>query len=320
MSSKKILITGGMGNLGSWLTEHFVLQGFEVTILTRNARTLEGVQGFKTVFCDIANEADCKEKIAGLEIEYVVHCASVNDGFVPGYAKMALEVNAWGTRNLLEALKEKPVKHFIYFSTFQVYGQYSGHISEETPLETRNDYGITHLFAEGYVKEYHYNHRLPYTIVRLTNSYGCPKDYESSKWYLVLNDLAKTAFEKKQIVLKSNGLAPRDFIWMGDVCQIVEKLCTLPATHDVFNISGERTFKMLEIAQAVQEAYKESYGEDIPLLVNKEDTTVYSDDLFVSAAKLKKRIPYEAKPHFKEEAFKIFTFLSRQPSTAIRSR
>ena len=73
-----------MGNLGSWLTEHLVLQGFEVTILTRNARTLEGVQGFKTVFCDIANEADCKEKIAGLEIEYVVHCASVNDGFVPG--------------------------------------------------------------------------------------------------------------------------------------------------------------------------------------------------------------------------------------------
>jgi nucleoside-diphosphate-sugar epimerase len=320
MSSKKILITGGMGNLGSWLTEHFVQQGFDVTILTRKARTLEGVQGFKTVYCDIANEADCKEKIAGLEIEYVVHCASVNDGFVPGYSKLALEVNTWGTRNLLEALKEKSVKHFIYFSTFQVYGKYSGHISEETPLETRNDYGLTHLFAECYVKEYYYNHQLPYTIVRLTNSYGCPKDYESSKWYLVLNDLARSAFEKKQIVLKSNGLSPRDFIWMSDVCQIVEKLCDIPATHDVYNISGERTFKMLEIAQAVQEAYQETYGEEIPLLVNKEDNTVYSDDLVVSASKLKRLIPYEAHPHFKEEAVRIFTFLSIQPSTIHLSR
>lgn len=302
-----------MGNLGSWLTDYFIKKGWEVTILTRSTRTLQGVGGYKVIQCDIANEEDCKTKLAGLNIPYIVHCASVNDGFVSGYAKMALEVNAWGTRNILEALKGQDIKHFIYFSTFQVYGVYEGTITEETPTLSRNDYGLTHLFAEGYVKEYHLNNKLPYSIVRLTNSYGCPKDYDSSKWYLVLNDLSRTALEKKQIVLKSNGLAPRDFIWMGDVCHIVEQLCALKeATLDTFNISGEQTFKMLEIAQQVQLAYKEKFGEEIPLQVNTEDKTVYSDTLYVSASKLKKLVPYEAKPKFKEEALRIFEFLEKK--------
>lgn len=302
-----------MGNLGSWLTDYFIGQGWEVTILTRTTRQLEEVKGFKTILCDISSEEDCKTKLAGLNIPYVVHCASVNDGFVPGYAKLALEVNAWGTRNILEGLKGQDIKHFIYFSTFQVYGVYEGKITEETPALSRNDYGLTHLFGEGYVKEYHLNTKLPYSIVRLTNSYGCPKDYDSSKWYLVLNDLAKTALEKKQIILKSNGLAPRDFIWMQDVCKIVEGLCQLEkAPLDTFNISGEQTFKMLEIAQYVQQAYQEKYGEEIPLSVNTEDKTVHADTLFVSAEKLKKLVPYDAKPKFKEEALKIFEFLERK--------
>jgi len=302
-----------MGNLGSWLTDHFVQQGWDVTILSRNERKLEGVKDYKTIFCDIANESDCKEKLSGIEVDYIVHCASVNDGFVPAYAKLAIDVNAWGTRNILEAVKEKSIKQFIYFSTFQVYGKYNGSITEETPLETRNDYGLSHLFAEGYVKMYHFNHKLPYTIVRLTNSYGCPKDYDSSKWYLVLNDLAKTAFEKKQIVLKSNGLAQRDFIWMGDVCNIVEQLCLLPNTvNNTFNISGEKTFNMLQIAQDVQQAYKEKYGEVVPLLVNTEDKTAHANDLFVSASKLKNVIAYKTEPRFKEEAKKVFEFLERK--------
>ncbi len=311
--TNKILITGGMGNLGSWLTDHFVQQGWDVTVLSRNERKLEGVHGYKIIFCDIANEADCKEKLSDLELDYVVHCASVNDGFVPSYAKLAIDVNAWGTRNILEAIKDKPLKQFIYFSTFQVYGKYSGTITEETQLETRNDYGLSHLFAEGYVKMYHFSHKIPYTIVRLTNSYGCPKDYESSKWYLVLNDLAKTAFEKKQIVLKSNGLAQRDFIWMGDVCDIVQKLCLLQsATNDTFNISGERTSNMLQIAQDVQQAYKDVYGEEVPLLVNTEDKTIHATDLLVNASKLKKHIGYSTEQHFKEEAKKVFKFLEKK--------
>src|SRR5690606_3095721 len=132
------------------------------------------------------------------------------------YFHDALLVNALGTRNLLEALPAERVGHFVYISTFQVYGRYVGAIDESTPTEPVNDYGTTHLFAEQYVAQFGRAQKLHWSTLRLTNSYGCPKDPDMSKWFLVLNDLARMAVEQGELVLKSNGEVPRDFIWMGD--------------------------------------------------------------------------------------------------------
>ncbi|MFN0049569.1 MAG: NAD-dependent epimerase/dehydratase family protein [Cytophagales bacterium] len=308
----KILITGGLGNLGSWLTEHFALNGFEVYVLAKNFRQIVTTAKYHLIQCDISEFSEVKTKLSDYEFEYVIHAGSVNDGFVENYFKLALDVNTLGTRNLLEFYKDKKLKNFIYFSTFQVYGKYEGEISEVTPTEPKNDYGATHLFAEYYVKQFHASHQLPYSIVRLSNSYGCPKDYNSSKWYLVLNDLAKSAFEKKEIILKSNGQAPRDFIWMGDVCQIIYQLIEKQATNETYNISGETTYKMIDIANEVKMAYLERFKVEIPVKVNLGDKTVHNDSLKVNASKLKELIQYNAEPHFKDEALKIFGFLEKR--------
>lgn len=305
----KILITGGLGNLGSWLTEYFALNGFEVYVLSKNFRQIKTQAKYHLIQCDISDFTEVKTKLSDFEFEYVIHAGSVNDGFVENYFKLAIEVNTLGTRNLLEFFKDKKVKNFIYFSTFQVYGKYEGEISEETPTEPINDYGNTHLFAEYYVKQFHITHKLPYTIIRLTNSYGCPKDHNSSKWYLILNDLAKSAFEKKEIVLKSNGQAPRDFIWMGDVCEILFKIVKEDSTNSTYNLGGEITYKMIEIANEVKIAYTEKFQKEIPIKVNLNDKTTFENPLKVNVSKLKRFIPFEAKPHFKEEALNIFQFL-----------
>lgn len=306
----KILITGGLGNLGSWLTEHFAQLGYEVWVLSKSFRKINTNAKYHLLQCDIAEFNEIKEKLSGLAFDYVIHAGSVNDGFVANYFKLAIEVNTLGTRNLLEFFKDKPIKNFIYFSTFQVYGKYQETITENTPILPVNDYGATHLFAEYYVKQFGYSHKLPHTIIRLTNSYGCPKDYNSSKWYLVLNDLAKSAFENKEIVLKSNGLAPRDFIWMGDVCSVIHALIEKEATNDTYNLSGEKTYKMIDIANFVKESYHSKFGKEIPVLTNQKDVAVYPTDLFVSAKKLKNIVNYSTNQCFKEEAIKIFEFLA----------
>ena len=309
MEVKNVLITGGLGNLGSWLTSHFVSRGYEVAVLARNKRPILGDLDFEYISCDISSAEDCTHALNGRYFDLVIHAASVNDGFVDDYAHLSLQVNTWGTRNILEALKSNPPGHFVYFSTFQVYGKYAGHITEDTPLETKNDYGLTHLFAEGYVKQYGFSSKIPYTIIRLTNSYGCPKDMNSSKWYLILNDLSKMAFEKKEVALKSNGQAPRDFIWMGDVCEVIEKLGKNGPTNDTFNLSGQLTFRMIDIARFVKEAYAEKYGEDLPLKTNTDDQSSFPDGFSVSSDKLRELIPFSCEPHFKEEAQKIFEII-----------
>ncbi|MEQ9439115.1 MAG: NAD-dependent epimerase/dehydratase family protein [Cyclobacteriaceae bacterium] len=308
---KKLLITGGLGNLGSWLTDYFTQQPeYEVHVLASRKRPILPEAKFQFIACDIADAEQVTKALSPHQYDLVIHTASVNDYFKPNFARDALLVNALGTRNLLEHFVKQPPAHFVYFSTFQVYGQRNGLITESTPTEPKNDYGTTHLFAEYYVKQFHANHQLPYTIFRLTNSYGCPKDHDSSKWYLVLNDLARMAATEEKIVLKSNGKATRDFIWMGDVCQIVHKVLRLSQIpNDTFNICGEQTFSMLDVARAVQAAYQDSYGKQLPVSVNEQDTNQYPDDLQVSAEKLKSVISHSLTQRFQEEAAAIFHML-----------
>ena len=312
MTKKKLLITGGLGNLGSWLTDYFCQQtDYDVFVLASRQRPILTDIDFTFLACDVVDRQAVSECLSPHRFDYVVHTASVNDYFKDNFAEDALRVNALGTRNLLDHFKDQPnFTHFIYFSTFQVYGKHSGLITEETPPEPKNDYGITHLFAEYYVKQFHAAHQLPYTIFRLTNSYGCPKDKDSSKWYLVLNDLARMAATEKQIVLKSNGLPSRDFIWMGHVCEIVHQTLEQAAVpNDVFNISGEQTYKMIDVATYVQDAYQEVFNESIKVSVNEADTNQYSDNLRVSSAKLRQKISVETSNHFKQEAKKIFSLV-----------
>ena len=309
---KKILITGGLGNLGSWLTDYFCQQtAYEVYVLASRERPILTDLRFTFIGCNIADRQAVADCLSGHTFDYVVHTASVNDYFKDNFAEDALRVNALGTRNLLDHFKDQPeLQQFVYFSTFQVYGQHRGLITEDTPTEPKNDYGTTHLFAEYYVKQFHATHQVPYTIFRLTNSYGCPKDTDSSKWYLVLNDLARMAATEGKIALKSNGQASRDFIWMGHVCEIVHRLLALPeAPNDTFNISGEQTYQMLDVAHMVQEAYQEAYSQTLPITINEADTKQYADNLQVSSEKLKKQISFMSSNRFKEEAKKIFTLV-----------
>ena len=304
-----LLITGGLGNLGSWLTDYFCRHtDYRVSVLASRHRPILTDLDFTFISCDIADRRAVADSLRDRNFDYVVHTASVNDYFKENFAEDALRVNALGTRNLLDHFKDQTeLRRFVYFSTFQVYGQRNGLITEDTPPEPKNDYGTTHLFAEYYVKQFHANHGLPYTIFRLTNSYGCPKDTDSSKWYLVLNDLARMAATEQRIVLKSNGQAARDFIWMGDVCDIVHQTLESPNPfNDTFNISGEQTFRMIDVATSVQQAYREVYGEQLPIEINEDDTNQYADDLRVSSQKLRQKISFATQHRFVEEAKKIF--------------
>lgn len=308
----KVLITGGLGNLGSWLTEHFVKAGHNVTVLTKNSRIIHWDIDPEIISCDITSAEDCQKKLANRSFDAILHAASVNDVFVPGYPEMAIQVNGLGTRNILEAVKDNPPGKFIYFSTFHVYGQGEGELTEETATNPKNDYGTTHLFGEFYTKQFHQTHKIPYEIIRLSNSYGCPKDYDSSKWYLILNDLSKMAYQEQKIKLKGNGKFSRDFIWMGDVAKILEKLATIPATNQSYNLSGGKSYKLIEVAEAVQAAYNAYKGVTLPIEINEEDKSEPKNNLYINSEKLQKLIPYNALPHFKEQAIAIFKFLEKQ--------
>ena len=306
LGKEKLLITGGLGNLGSWLTSYFSTK-FDVYVLSKSVKnTLEC--NYKIIECDITNLEALKEKLT-IDFDYCIHTASYNEFFHENYAKKALEVNTLGTRNLIEVLETKDIKNFIYLSTFHVYGINEGIVHEETPLTPRNDYASTHLFAEYYVKQFYANKKFPFVILRLSNSYGTPKYINSTKWYLVLNDLVKSAYKNNQIVLNSNGKAKRDFIWMEDVCSVIEKSLLFESNMDnIFNLSSGQTFSVMELAEQVQKSYLNKYNKKIEILINKNDTTEEAV-LSVSNDKLLNVINHEFKNRIKNEIEAIFNLL-----------
>ncbi|MCT7626120.1 NAD-dependent epimerase/dehydratase family protein [Aliarcobacter butzleri] len=310
MNGKKVLITGGFGNLGSYIVKHLLNMNYEVTILTRREKYKFENLKYKVVECDITNLEELKLKL-NYNFDFCVHCASFNEFFLENYPKKALEINTLGTRNLLEVLNLKDFKNFIYFSTFHVYGLNSGFIDEMTVANPKNDYASTHLFAEYYVKQFGYTHNLRYTILRLTNSYGCPIYKDTDKWYLVLNDLVKMAFEKNKIVLNSNGKAKRDFIYMGDVANIVDKLLKVETTNEIYNLSAGKTYEIIDLAKKVQIIYRKRYNKDIELKINQNDLTKCGD-LYVKNIKLKSLVNYEIdEERIDKEIEEIFNLLEK---------
>ena len=302
----KVLITGGLGNLGSYITKEFSEAGYEVYVLTRKIKQKLNNISYQVIEADITDITVLEKKL-DIDFDYCIHLASFNEFFLDNYPIKALDINVLGTRNLLEVLSKKNLKKFIYFSTFHVYGASSGMIDESAMLNPRNDYASTHLFAEYYVKQFGFNNNLNYSILRLSNSYGVPLFGDTDKWYLVLNDLVKSAYENGEIIIKSNGKAKRDFIWMKDVARISKEVLSLKE-NEIYNLSSSKSFQILEIANMIKVEYEKRYNKTIEISVNKNDTTK-SQDLIVSNAKLNNVLELDLNDMFIVEINNIFNLL-----------
>lgn len=306
MNKKRLLVTGGFGNLGSWIVQD-AIEKYDVTVLTKNHRQVQINGKYSVLIADLEDAESLKNALENEIFHYVIHAGSVNDGFIDGYSSLSYLVNGFGTRNLVKALNMDNLEHFIYLSTFQVYGTYSGEITEDTTPKPKNDYGMSHLLAE-YFLSMDLGPTI-YSIIRLTNSYGCPKDLHSSKWYLVLNDLSKSAFHNKEIKLSGNGKAVRDFIWMGNVTDALLKLLVAEPENEVYNLSQGKSVAMIEVARKVQSAYRDYYKKLLPIVVNENDKSLPDQSLTVLSRKLNKKIIVGKENKFESEAIKIFKFL-----------
>ena len=87
MSGKKVLITGGLGNLGSWLTTYFSNK-YEVYVLSKNVSNQLKCK-YKVITVDITDFNDLKLKLS-IEFDYCIHTASYNEFFHENYLKLSI--------------------------------------------------------------------------------------------------------------------------------------------------------------------------------------------------------------------------------------
>ena len=250
--SKRILITGGAGFIGSHLTRHFCAQA-EVTVLddlrSGHARNLEGVR-CRFLPGSILDPSALSQAIAGAEEVY--HLAAMIS--VPeSVAKPAecAELNTEGTRRVLAAAQAAGVRKVVLASSAAIYGDNPRVPKlESMPPEPRSPYAATKLAGERLLEEYRQAHGLGTTSLRFFNVFGPRQDPRSAYAAAVPIFIAK-ALRDEPIGIHGDGGQTRDFIHVTD---IVGALAYAGASQDMagtYNVGYGRSQSILELAQEI---------------------------------------------------------------------
>lgn len=271
----KILVTGANGYIGARLCEFLSMQGFDIIAVCSSSipekkEWVEKIDRF--IIGDIRNEWTIKEIVAA-KADVILHLISLDHHDSELNPNLVSQVNVQPTWNILDKLSSgNTLKKFIYFSTIHVYGKNQNQLVDESQIVTPfNAYGLTHALSEEIVNYYHRKTEIDCINIRLSNSYGEPIFHDAKCWSLIVNDLSKSAYVNKKIVLRSDGSAMRDFVHFSDICKGIRSLITdHKRLENTMHFCSSNTISMLEVALNVKEVYKSRYGDDIPIYINSD--------------------------------------------------
>jgi len=273
ISNKKILITGGLGFIGSNLTRRLAGCGNSVTVVDSlipeyggNLRNLHDLRDEIVVnLSDVRDPFSIKELIKGQDYLFNLagqtsHLDSMNDPFTD------LDINAKAQLSILEAgRKNNPNIRIVFASTRQVYGK-PQHlpVNEKHPLNPVDVNGINKIAGEQYHLLYNQVYGIRSSVLRLTNTYG-PRMRIKDARQTFLGIWIRNLIEKKPIQVFGDGKQRRDYNYVDDVVDALIIAATRNETAGkIYNLGAPRPISLQETAQIMCEGLKGATYELVP--------------------------------------------------------
>ncbi len=253
-----VCVIGCTGYLGSKISAQLYSQGYKVIGVCRkfpkhNKKFKK--KFFKIIEGDITN-LSLQKKIFSNTFSSIVYTVSLNHKVSEKNLNHSINVSYMPLLNICNYIVKKNLKiKIIYFSTMQVYGDYSREkiITEKTKKKCKNIYSLTHSMCEDVLEIFSKYSGIQSTSLRLSNGYGYPELKTCDCWWLVINDFCQNSQKKNEIKINSDGSPLRDFIHISDIALTVQKLLILKkGLPSVMNLCSGKTISMLEIAKIVQ--------------------------------------------------------------------
>lgn len=220
MLRKKILVTGGAGNVGGALAEALASDPDNFVVIVDNLRTgsLEKVpvsphDNVRFIKGDVNNLTDISSVMLSWHFDYVFHYAAL----VGVKKTLAHPIDVLndidGIRNVLTLSKNTGVKRVFFSSSSEVYGEPVEFPQNEhtTPLNSRLPYAIVKNVAEAFFKSFQKEYGLDFTIFRFFNTYG-PKQSTD----FVVSRFIDLALRDEPITLYGDGSQTRTFCYIDD--------------------------------------------------------------------------------------------------------
>lgn len=313
--NKEILITGGLGFIGSNLAIELVKYGAKVTIvdnmLPRQGGNLFNIKEIedkvKVNFSDVRNQLSMNYLVKGKD--FVFHLAGqVNHVDSMRNPIQDLEINCLGTLVLLEALRHHNRNAKVIFAGTR--GEYGKSVKlpvdENHPTNPKGIYAVTNLTAEKMVLVYHEIFGIKGVCLRITNTYG-PRHQMQHDEYGVFNWFIRKAIDDDAIPVFGDGKIVRDFLYVEDLveCMLMTAL-TDEAYGDVFNVGTGIPVSFIELAERIVKIAGTGRVEFREF--TKERKEVEPGDYYADITKIKRVVGWEPKTPLDEGIKKTIEF------------
>ena len=262
----KILITGGNGFIGSHVTRHFVKQGHEVCVATRNTyagkmKNIQDIVRHITLLIGDLAEPDFARACASWPAEWVIHMAAethVDKAIIDPLR--FIRANVVGTANVLHAYtagQHAPPARMLLYSTDEVFGStpVGVQFDEQTPYNPSNAYSASKVAVEAIARSFVVTHDLPLIVVRPCNTYGPGQHPEK-----VIPKFVEQIRRGVPLTVYNDGRGTRDWLHVVDHASAVETLLRSGRVGESYNLAAGEVHTDLEIAQAVIETLAPDEG------------------------------------------------------------
>ena len=315
--SKKLLITGGAGFIGSHVVRLFVTKYPEYQIFNLDALTYAGnLENIK----DIANASNytfVKGNIKDIEFinvlfkkeefDAVIHLAA--ESHVDRSIKdpnAFIETNVIGTSNLLNAFRDTcngnyENKLFYHISTDEVYGSLgkTGLFTETTSYDPQSPYAASKAASDHMVRAFGNTYELPFVISNCSNNYGA-NHFPEKLIPLFINNIKNN----KALPVYGDGQYTRDWLFVEDHAKAIDLIFHQGKRGETYNIGGFNEWTNLDLIQLLCKQMDEKLdrvaGTSKELISYVKDRAGHDRRYAIDATKLNKELGWKPSVTFEE--------------------
>ena len=316
--NKKVLVTGGLGFIGSNLCIKLVSLGAEVLAIDNmlprqggNIFNIEPVKNkIKINISDIRNPVSMNHLVKGQD--YIFHLAGqVNHVDSVKNPLQDLSINVEGTLVLMEALRQNNKTAKVIFTGTR--GEYGASlnlpVAENHSINPIGIYAITNFAAERIVLTYHNLHGIKSMCLRITNTYG-PRHQMQHDEYGVFNWFIRKAMDNEVIPVFGNGQILRDYLYIDDLIEgmLMTAVCD-KAYGEVFNIGSGTALNFIDLAKTIVKVAKS--GRTNFTDFTPERKALEPGDYYADISKIKRIVGWKPKTNLEDGIRKTIEYYNK---------